>query len=374
MIDRRSIAGYDWLLFLVVFLILAMGVLSIYSVTFISPSPGRARTPLYMKQIYWIIAGWVVFLLMAWIDYHEIIRFAYPIYVFGVFLLVLALIIGRVSLGAQRWISLGFISIQPSEVMKVSILLILAKYFSDHQPRRGLNLRQLIVPGALLLVPALLILKQPDLGTALSITSIFFSMVFVLGLRSKFLIYASLLSMMMFPFFWQFFWNHLKDYQKERLLTFVNPTDDPMGTGYHIIQSKIAIGSGGFFGKGLFGGTQSQLKFLPESHTDFIFSVFAEEWGFFGVLILFALFLFLTLWGIEIAYKAKDTLGALLAVGIVGLISFYFLVNVGMTLGMAPVVGVPLPLMSYGGTSMVTTLGLLGLLLNVKLRRFMLFY
>jgi rod shape determining protein RodA len=259
-------------------------------------------------------------------------------------------------------------------LVKVSILLILAKYFSDHHPRKGLNLRQLIVPGVLFLIPALLILKQPDLGTALSISSIFLSMVFVLGLRSKFLIYSSLLSMMLFPFFWQFFWNHLKDYQRERLLTFVNPTDDPMGTGYHIIQSKIAIGSGGFFGKGLFGGTQSQLKFLPESHTDFIFSVFAEEWGFFGILILFALFLFLIFWGIEIAYKAKDTLGALLAIGIVGLISFYFLVNVGMTLGMAPVVGVPLPLMSYGGTSMVTTLGLLGLLLNVKLRRFMLFY
>ncbi|HLG21985.1 MAG TPA: FtsW/RodA/SpoVE family cell cycle protein, partial [Candidatus Manganitrophaceae bacterium] len=165
-----------------------------------------------------------------------------------------------------------------------------------------------------------------------------------------------------------------KDYQKNRLLTFINPTGDPMGTGYHIIQSKIAIGSGGFFGKGLFGATQSQLKFLPESHTDFIFSVFSEQWGFFGVLVLFILFFFVALWGIEIAYKSKDLLGSLLAVGIVGLLSLYFLVNVGMTLGMAPVVGVPLPLMSYGGTSMITTLGLLGLLLNVKLRRFMLFY
>lgn len=371
MIDRRTIAGYDWLLFVVLSLILALGVLSVYSVTSVSTS---VRTPIYMKQIYWIIIGWVVFLVMAWIDYHEIVRFAYPIYGATVILLVLVLMIGRVGMGAQRWISIGGFSFQPSELAKLSILLALAKFFSDYYPRKGLNLRQLFVPGAILGVPMLLILKQPDLGTALSISSIFFAMVFVLGLRSKFFIYFSLFSAMLFPFLWQFFWSHLKDYQKMRLLTFVNPTNDPSGTGYHITQSKIAIGSGGLFGKGLFGGTQSQLKFLPESHTDFIFSVYAEQWGFVGILFLFILFLFLVLWGIEIAYKSKDTLGSLIAVGIIGLLSFYFLVNVGMTLGVMPVVGVPLPLMSYGGTAMVTTMGLLGLLLNVKLRRFMLFY
>ena len=373
MIDRRTIAGYDWLLFIVLLLILAMGVLSVYSATYASTTPS-VRTPLYVKQIYWIIIGWVAFLLMAWIDYHEIVRFAYPIYGVTVLLLALVLLVGRVGMGAQRWISIGTFSFQPSELAKLSILLALAKFFSDYYPRKGLNLRQLFVPGAILLVPMLLILKQPDLGTALSVSSIFLAMVFVLGLRSKFFIYFSLFSAMLFPFVWQFFWSHLKDYQKGRLLTFVNPTNDPSGTGYHITQSKIAIGSGGLFGKGLYGGTQSQLKFLPESHTDFIFSVFAEQWGFIGILVLFILFLFLVLWGIEIAYKSKDPLGSLIAVGVIGLLSFYFLVNVGMTLGVMPVVGVPLPLMSYGGTAMVTTMGLLGLLLNVKLRRFMLFY
>ncbi|MBI3802359.1 MAG: rod shape-determining protein RodA [Nitrospirae bacterium] len=371
MIDRRSIAGYDWLLFVVVILILGMGVLSIYSVTF---APAAMRTPLYIKQVYWIVLGWVVFLVMAWIDYHEIARFAYPIYAVTVVLLLAVLVMGRSAQGAQRWLSLGFMSIQPSELAKISLLLVSAKYFSDYYPKRGLNFRQLLLPGGLVLFPMLLILKQPDLGTALAVSSVFFAMVLVIGFRSKFLIYSSLLSLMMFPFLWQFFWNHLKDYQRERLRTFIDPTNDPMGTGYHIIQSKIAVGSGGLFGKGLFGGTQSQLKFLPESHTDFIFSVFSEEWGFVGIVVLFVLFFFLVLWGIEIAYKAKDALGSLLAVGVVGLISFYFLVNVGMTLGVMPVVGVPLPLMSYGGTSMVTTMGLLGLLFNVKLRRFMLFY
>lgn len=374
MIDRRGLVGYDWLLFVVLLLLLGIGVLSIYTVTAAPMASASGRTPLYMKQIYWIIIGWVVFLVMAWIDYHEIARFAYPIYAGTVILLILVPIIGKSSQGAQRWISLGFISFQPSELAKISLLLVSAKYFSDYYPRNGLNLRQLALPGTLIMIPLLLILKQPDLGTALAVSSVFFSIVFVLGFRSKFLIYFSLLSAMMFPFLWQFFWNNLKDYQKMRLLTFVNPTSDPTGTGYHVTQSKIAIGSGGLFGKGLFGGTQSQLKFLPESHTDFIFSVFSEEWGFFGILFLFALFLFLVLWGIEIASRSKDVLGTLLSVGIVGLISFYFLVNAGMTLGVMPVVGVPMPLVSYGGTSMVTTMGLLGLLLNVKLRRFMLFY
>ncbi len=374
MIDRRIIAGYDWLLFVVLFLILGLGVLSIYSVTYLHEASPTGRTPIYMKQIYWIILGWVAFLIMAWIDYHEIIRFAYPIYAGTIFMLVLVPLIGRVGMGAQRWIQVGPLSFQPSEVAKISILLALAKYFSDYYPKKGLDLKDLLVPATLLLVPMVLILKQPDLGTALSISSIFFSMLFVVGLRSKLLINFSLLSAMMSPFIGQLVWDHLKDYQKKRILTFMNPANDPTGTGYQIIQSKIAIGSGGVSGKGLFGGTQSQLRFLPERHTDFIFSVFAEQWGFLGILFLFSLFLYLFFWTIEIATKSKDILGSLIVVGAIGLISFYFLVNIGMTLGVMPVVGVPLPLFSYGGTAMVSTMALLGLLLNVKLRRFMLFY
>ncbi len=372
MVDRKSIAGFDWLAFFVINALLGISVLTLYSLAPASWSAGR--TPFFIKQTQWILVGWAAFLMMAWVDYHVITRFAHPLYGITLLMLVLVLSVGRVVQGAQRWLSFSFLSIQPSEVAKVSLLFVLAKHFSDHVGKTGLSFRQMLVPGLLLAVPTILILKQPDLGTALAISSVFLSMVFVLGLRSRFLIYSTLFSAMGLPFLWMFFWNHLKGYQKDRLLTFINPGSDPMGTGYHIAQSRIAIGSGQLTGKGLFGGTQSQLKFLPEGHTDFIFSVFSEEWGFVGVVTLFVLFLILLLWGVEIAYKAKDLLGTLLAVGVLGLLSCYFLTNVSMTLGVMPTVGIPLPLVSYGGTALVTTMGLLGLLFNVKLRRFMLFY
>jgi len=368
MSDQRVISGYDKLLFVLLFFILAIGVVSIYSVTGGVRSEGG--TPLFLKQICWIIIGWLTFLAMAWIDYREMARLALPIY--GVTLLLLALvpILGRTGMGARRWLSIGSFSFQPSELIKVGIVLVLAKHFSDDFPKGGLDLKRLLISGGFLFVPFVFILKQPDLGTALAISSIFLSMVFVLGLRSKFLVYFSLISAMLSPFVGQFLWNNLKDYQKKRLFTFFNPAEDPTGTGYQIIQSKIAIGSGGFFGKGLFRGTQSQLKFLPERHTDFIFSVLAEQWGFLGVFVLFLLFFLVILWGIDVAISAKDTLGSVMAIGIVGLIFFYFFINVGMTLGVMPVVGVPLPLVSYGGSAMVTTLGMLGLLLSIKVRRF----
>ena len=370
MADHRLLSGYDRFLFTVLFAILAIGVLSIYSVTGNRPS-ASGSTPLYLKQLLWITLGWLAFLLMAWVDYRVMARFAMPIYGMTLLLLVLVSFVGRTGMGARRWLTLGSFSFQPSELAKIGILLALAKHFSDDYPEGGLNLKRLLMSGLILIVPLLFILKQPDLGTALSISSIYLSMVFIIGLRSRFLVYFVLISAMLSPFVGQLVWNHLKEYQKRRLFTFMNPAEDPTGTGYQIIQSKIAIGSGGLFGKGLFGGTQSQLRFLPERHTDFIFSVLAEQWGFAGVLTLFILFFVVILWGIEIAAMAKDTLGALIAVGVVGLIFFYFFVNVGRTLGVMPVVGVPLPLVSYGGSAMVTTLAMLGLLLNIKVRRWM---
>ncbi|MFQ5587242.1 MAG: rod shape-determining protein RodA [Nitrospiria bacterium] len=358
----------DKLFFVILFFILAIGVLSIYSVT--GGIAQRSGTPFHLKQINWIIIGWVVFLIMAWIDYREMARFAFLIYGMTILLLALVPLIGRTGMGARRWLAIGSFSFQPSELVKIGLLLALAKHFSDDPPKGGLDLKRLVLSGLFLAVPFALILKQPDLGTALSISTIFLSMIFVLGLKSKFLIYSSLISAMLSPFIGLFVWNHLQDYQKKRLFTFMNPLEDPTGTGYQIIQSKIAIGSGGLLGKGLFGGTQSQLKFLPERHTDFIFSVLAEQWGFAGVLVLFILFSLVILWGIDVAINAKDTLGSLMAIGVIGLIFFYFFINVGMTLGVMPVVGVPLPLVSYGGSAMVTTLGMLGLLLNIKVRRF----
>lgn len=369
MADQQMLSKSDKLLFVVLFLILAIGVLSIYSVT--GGMDERSKTPFYLKQVSWIIVGWIVFLVMAWVDYREMARFAFPIYGVTLLLLVLVPLIGRTGMGAQRWLTIGSFSFQPSELAKIGLLFALAKHFSDDYPNGGLDLKRLLISGSFLFVPFVLILKQPDLGTALSVSIIFISMIFVIGLRSRFLIYFSLISVMLSPFIGQFVWSHLKEYQKRRLFIFMNPMEDPTGTGYQIIQSKIAIGSGGLFGKGFLEGTQSQLKFLPERHTDFIFSVLAEQWGFVGVFVLFTLFFLVILWGIDIAVKAKDTLGSLLAVGIVGLIFFYFFVNVGMTLGVMPVVGVPLPLVSYGGSAMVTTLGMLGLLLNIKVRRFM---
>ncbi len=373
MIQQRRFDIFDWSFFVVMFITLGISLLTIYSVTSATP-PSITQMPLYLKQFFWILLGLIVFLFFATVDYHETIRFAYPLYIFTVILLILVLAIGPSIQGAQRWIKIGTFTFQPSELVKVSTLLFLAKYFSDHPSSQGLNIQRLFAPAGLLLVPTLLILKQPDLGTALAILSIFFSIVFVIGLRSKFLIYLSLLSLMIIPFVGQILWGGLKQYQQDRITTFLNPAADPMGTGWHIIQSKIAIGSAGFWGKGMGGGTQSQLKFLPERATDFIFAVFSEEWGFRGIVVLFILFAFLCWWGIDVANKSKDLLGVLIAVGAIGLISYYFLVNVGMVLGVLPVVGVPLPFVSYGGSAMITNLGLLGLLLNIKLKRFVLFH
>jgi len=282
------------------------------------------------------------------------------------------LMVGRVSQGARRWLSLGIVSFQPSEFARLAMVIVLAKYFSTHQRAGGLGLSNLLVPFLLLLVPLVLIIKQPDLGTALALAFIGFSILLLAGLRSRLLAVSFFLSSMLFPFVWVFFWNSLKDYQRDRLISFLDPASDPMGRGYHLLQSKI--GSGGLLGKGLFGATQSQLKFLPEGHTDFIFAVFSEEWGFVGVFVLLTLYLLVILLGFEVVLKAKDALGTYLAAGIMVMFTFYLVMNIGMTLGLLPVVGVPLPLMSYGGTSIVTTLAALGLLMNVKLRRFMLFY
>ncbi len=371
MIDRRLIVNFDFKFLLVMLLIAGIGLLSIYSVATPQETTGL---PLYLKQMCWIGLGLVVFFGVLTVDYHHICRYAYLFYGASLALLVAVHFVGRVGLGAQRWISLGFFDIQPSELIKLALLLVLAKDFAGRYNRQGLGLTQFPIPALLAAVPVFLVLKQPDLGTALAISFVFLVMVFLVGLKSRLVIFGFLLSLMLFPFVWHLFWHSLKDYQRDRLLTFVNPTADPLGTGYHVIQSKIAIGSGGLIGRGFLEGTQSQLKFLPVGHTDFIFAVFAEEWGFLGVILLLGLYLILILWGVEVAYKAKDPLGSLIAGGCVAILVFYLAINIGMTLGVTPVVGLPLPLMSYGGSSMLTTMATLGLIMNVKMRRFMLFY
>jgi rod shape determining protein RodA len=368
--DRRVPTNFDWRLVAVTALILLAGWLSLYSVT------GRndAATPLYLRQLYWMLLGWAAFGVMMVVDYRILARYAYLGYGAVVVLLVLVLFLGRTSQGAQRWLSVGGVSFQPSELAKLAVLFALAHYFAQRRIVGGYRVAQLTVPLLLVLVPLALIMRQPDLGTALTLLFLFIAVVAVVGIRSRPVIVGLLLLFMTFPFAWQAVWGSLKDYQRDRLVTFLNPSADPTGKSYHLMQSKIAIGSGGWFGKGYQEGTQSQLKFLPEAHTDFVFSVFAEEWGFFGSFVVMGLFLALLLLGMETAIRARDMLGSLLAVGVVAMIGFNAMINVAMTSGLLPVVGIPLPLMSYGGTAMVTTMAGLGLIMNVRMRRLLLFH
>ncbi|TLY34969.1 MAG: rod shape-determining protein RodA [Nitrospirae bacterium] len=370
MIDSRIPDHFEWRFALVALGILLLGVISIYSATHDLDKTGSL--PMYGKQMIWILVGMVAFLVAMAIDYHRLASQAYLIYGLTLVMLVLVLFGGRSSRGAQRWFALGPVAFQPSEVAKLVLVIVLAKYFADVQ-RTGW-IQQVIIPGLLTAPGLLLILKQPDLGTAMSFTFIYLAMVLMGGFHAKTLGMAILFTAMLFPFIWELFWTSLHDYQRERILTFWDPTLDPAGKGYHTLQSQIAIGSGGLWGKGLDEATQSRLRFLPEGHTDFIFAVFAEHWGFIGVAVLFALFAVLIFLIAEIAFKAKDGMGLLLAGGILAMLGFCLIVNVGMTMGVFPIVGIPLPLMSYGGTTTVTTMAALGLLLNVKRRRLTLFY
>src|SRR5256886_4220008 len=363
MIDTRSPDSFEWRFVLVALGILAVGVISIYSV---SPSPmSKGQTPLYAKQLAWILIGLVAFLAAVAIDYHSLARHAYVLYGLTLILLVLVLVMGRSSRGAQRWFAVGPLTFQPSEVAKLVLVLVLSKYFADVQ--RAGWIQRVIVPGLITLPGLLLILKQPDLGTAMSFTFIFVSMGLVGGLHAKALGLGVLFTSMLFPFAWELIWTSLHDYQRDRILTFWDPMTDPAGKGYHALQSRIAIGSGGLLGKGLVEATQSRLKFLPEGHTDFIFAVFAEQWGFIGVLVLFVLFAVLIFLIAEIAFKAKDELGLLLSAGILAMLGFCLVVNIGMTMGVFPIVGIPLPLMSYGGPEPTKRLSALGLLFHMEI-------
>jgi rod shape determining protein RodA len=364
MFDRRLLTHFDWVLLLLVCGISVIGIMNLYSATSSLP---ETAAPVYLKQLYWLGLGLVIALTVSAFDYRHLQRLGPFFYVVTVILLLLVLLIGRTSMGATRWINLGFFNLQPSEIMKIVIILTLAWHFSERVQMAGYTLRDLVVPFFLLAVPVLLIMKQPDLGTAMLLIFIGSTLALFAGIRRTTLVFLTLMGT---AAAWGG-WFLLRDYQKERIHTFLNPERDPLGSGYHIIQSKIAVGSGGFFGKGFMQGTQSQLSFLPERHTDFAFSVFAEEWGFAGCLILLLLYLFLVIWGIYVARQASDRFGMFLAIGVVAMMFWHIVVNLGMVIGLLPVVGVPLPLFSYGGTSMVTTMIGTGLLLSVSMRRFM---
>ena len=348
-----------------VIVISLLGILNIYSAT----TPYKVvGTPYYLKQLNWIMFGIFISLIVCSVDYHILEDLSYWLYGFMIVLLVAVLVVGRSSMGATRWLNLGVFNIQPSELLKIVIIITFARFFNRFQSVVGLTVRDVLIPLGILIVPTVLIMKQPDLGTAIVVILIALSITFYVGVRRTTIVTFFCVTI---PFIWLAWAKLLRPYQKNRVLDFLDPERSRLGSGYHVIQSKIAVGSGGLFGKGFIKGTQSQLRFLPEQHTDFAFSVFAEEWGFIGCLMLIILYLSLVLWGLNIARRCNDRFGSILAIGVTAMLFWHIVINMGMVIGLFPVVGVPLPLFSYGGTSMITTMVGIGILQNVSMRRFM---
>ena len=364
--DRRLATNFDWGTLAFSLAIVSLSIVLLYSAT-----SERIEGPsgMHVKQLMWVVIGLVSMFAVLCVDYQTLCRHAYVLY--GVLLvsLVIVLLFGRVVNGSQRWLVLGPWHLQTSELAKPVLILVLARYFTEHTPAGAspLSFRDLCVPVLLVSLPFGLIVKQPNLSTAMVLVAILCVMALMIGLRASTLLTVLLLGVGVLPVAWTLV---LQDYQRERLLTLLNPQPDLLGAGYHSWQSKIAIGSGGLWGKGLLAGTQSRLSFLPERHTDFIFAVLAEEVGFVGVVLLLGLFGCLLVHGFLIAYRSRDRLGALVATGVVTTLAVQIFLNIGMTIGLVPIIGLPLPLMSYGGSSLVMTFLCLGLLMNVRMRRF----
>lgn len=351
----------DWTLFLLVTAITFIGLLNLYSTS------GGQISGRFLQQIYWFLLGISAFLVVATIDYRQYNQWGYLIYAGGILILILTLAVGRRVKGSTRWIGYGPLQVQPSELTKIVVLITLAKYLHNDPHLEGRGLKDLALPFALMSVPVALILVQPDLGTALLVVLMFFTLMLLtkLKLRSFLVLLASMV--VIAPLTWAFL---LEDYQKRRFLSFLDPDADPTGAGYHLRQSLVAIGSGQLTGKGYFQGTQGHLHFLPESWTDFPFSVWAEEWGFVGALVLLGLYLYLIIYAINLARSARDRFASVICVGVATMFFWHVLINIGMVCGILPVVGVTLPLVSYGGSSLLTFMIGAGLLMNVSIRRF----
>ena len=343
--------------------ILVMSLVIIGSATHIN-TPSDERYWFVQRQGIFAILNVAVAIFLMNFDYKILQAYGNKMYIFNLIMLVAVMVVGQSALGAQRWIQLGPISLQPSEFSKLIMIVSLAGMLEERVGKLN-NLHDLLPVAVYVGVPFLLVMKQPDLGTSLVFMAIFFGMIFVCGVNLRLLGGIFGVGLACMPILWHF----LKDYQKMRIMVFMDPNVDPLGSGYHIIQSKIAIGSGMLFGKGLFGGTQSQLNFLPENHTDFIFAVVGEELGFIGAAFLLLLYLVVLWRGIKIARDASDMFGRLLAVGITSMLAFHVLVNVGMTTGIMPVTGIPLPFMSYGVSSLTTNILSIAILLNIHMRK-----
>lgn len=350
----QKLTHMGWGLIILICILASIGFLSLYS------AANGSIDPWASKQAARFIVGLVGMIIIALIDIRWWFKFTYPIYIIGFLSLIFVEIMGHTGMGAQRWINLGFIQIQPSEFMKIAVVMALARYFHSASLQDMKNIWFLGIGSILIVLPVALVLLQPDLGTSLMIIMAGLTMFFMAGLPIWVFIVGGVIVLAALPIIWLL----MHDYQKDRVLTFLNPESDPLGTGYHITQSKIALGSGGINGKGFLEGTQSRLNFLPEKQTDFIFTLWAEEWGFLGGMFLLFIIALVLLYGFFIAFKCRHAYGRLLVVGLTMNFFLYACINIAMVMGLIPVVGAPLPLISYGGTSMLAVLVGFGLILS----------
>jgi rod shape determining protein RodA len=362
MFERRLYYHIDWALVIAILALCVLGVVMIDSTT---ADPTRGNSHLYVTQLYAIAIGLGAMVFMLMVDYRAFTDKSHLIYIGLLAVLVYVMFFGAVQMGARRWIGVGSFNIQPSEFAKVGVALVLAKYFGENRGAPGWP--DLAIAGGLTCLPLALIAKEPDLGTAVTLVPVFLAVAYLAGMQMRILGIMAVCLVLAAPIAWKF---ALKDYQKSRISTFLDPSQDAKGAGYQQIQARITVGSGGLTGKGFKQGTQGQLRFLPVAHNDFIFSVLAEEQGFAGVLVALGLYLFVILRTLEAARLAKDRLGAYLVLGVLASFTFQVVYNITMSAGLAPVKGLTLPLMSYGGSSMIATLAGFGLVLNVRMRRF----
>ncbi len=364
-IDRRLLTHMNWGLLSFTLLLFAVGIGNLYSASGIRLEEGIVQSSYYQRQMIWGMIGAAAMLACMSFDYRHLQSFALPFFLFTLLCLLMVPIFGKVIYGARRWIDLGPFHFQPSELAKLAVLVMGARVLgADGEALDWKRLAQVLCVG---LAPAALIFMQPDLGTALTVLALLGGMILYHGLQPRVLRICILVIPLLLPAAW--FGIH--DYQRQRIMTFLDPSSDPRGSGYHIIQSQIAIGSGQIWGKGFQQGTQSQLRFLPEKHTDFAIAVFGEEWGFVGCVLLMALFCCFLLSIFSTVRSAKDRFGSTLAAGIFIYFFWQMLVNAGMVVGIMPVVGIPLPFLSYGGSATVVNFALLGLVLNISMRRFL---
>ena len=354
-----SFRDFDWVLLVLVLLICTLGVVEIYSATLNTKFAG-----VHIKQVYWILGGVALMFVVSLVNYQALLERVPLLYVISIGSLLAVMIFGRTYLGAKRWVQIGSFHFQPSEWVKLVLILAMAKYFADQ--RSETTAQDLLKAGALVGIPMLMVLKQPDLGTALTYLPIAIMGLFLGGMKWQHAAVILIIGALLAPVAWHV----LKPYQKDRLTSFADPEADSQGRGYQVLQSLVAVGSGGIFGKGTAHGSQTQGQFLPVPHTDFIFAAFAEEHGFIGAMVVLLLYFVVLMRLIQNAQTAPDRAGAFIVMGVVAVLAFHLLVNVGMVVGFMPVTGIPLPLMSYGGSSVLFIFLALGIVMNVRMRRF----